>query len=108
MSFRRKTAISVLALVACGALAAPSAAMTKVELARAMSGKGLTNAQATKAIDAFIREVKKSLRTGEPVYLNSFGNFAVEHQTRAPNRTSPTPTSRKVPVFRPDKSFWSK
>lgn len=71
---------------------------------------GLTKADATRALDATLATIKKSLKKGDPVTLVGFGTFAV---TVRKARTGLNPRTKekisikkaKVPKFRPGKAL---
>ena len=53
--------------------------MTKNDLVKAIAAKAaLTNAQAAKALDAFIASVTDALKAGEKVSLVGFGTFELK------------------------------
>jgi DNA-binding protein HU-beta len=85
--------------------------MNKAELIdRVARETGLTKADALRAIDAFLHNVKHSLRKGEKVTLVGFGTFQT---TRRGARTGRNPqtgipikiAARRVPKFTPGKEL---
>jgi DNA-binding protein HU-beta len=87
--------------------------MNKAELiVRVARDAGLTKADATRAIDAFLDNVGKTLKRGEKVTIVGFGSFGVGRrrardgrnpQTGAPIRIA----ARRVPKFSPGKELRS-
>ena len=55
--------------------------MNKRDLIQSIAGDAnITQAQAAKALDAFVRRVRSSLVNGDRVTLVGFGTFAVSHR----------------------------
>lgn len=83
--------------------------MDKNELIKAVaSGSGITDEQATSALDVFMATVTDSLSKGNKVSIGDFGVFSVAvraartgHNPRT-NETIEIP-EKKVPKFRPGK-----
>jgi DNA-binding protein HU-beta len=85
--------------------------MNKAELiVRVARDAGLTKAAATRALDAFLENVGKTLKRGEKVTIVGFGSFAVgrrrardgrDPRTGAPIRIA----ARRVPKFTPGKEL---
>jgi DNA-binding protein HU-beta len=85
--------------------------MNKAELiVRVARDAGLTKAAATRALDAFLENVGKTLKRGEKVTIVGFGSFAVgrrrardgrDPRTGAPIRIA----ARRVPKFPPGKEL---
>jgi DNA-binding protein HU-beta len=85
--------------------------MNKAELiVRVARDAGLTKAAATRALDAFLENVGKTLKRGEKVTIVGFGSFAVgrrrardgrDPRTGAPIRSA----ARRVPKFTPGKEL---
>jgi DNA-binding protein HU-beta len=85
--------------------------MNKAELiVRVARDAGLTKAAATRALDAFLENVGKTLKRGEKVTIVGFGSFAVgrrrardgrDPRTGAPIRIA----ARRVPKFTPGKDL---
>lgn len=85
--------------------------MNKQELIAAIANKaGLTNADAARAINAFLDVVQDSLKKGDKVVLTGFGQF--EARVRAA-RTGINPATKeqikipacKVPAFKAGKAL---
>jgi len=80
--------------------------MNKKELVSAVAKEtGLTQAQAVKAVEAFINSVTGSLKSGEDVRLPGFGSFEVSHRAASkgvnPANGSPIDIpARNVPKFK--------
>jgi len=85
--------------------------MTKAELVEKIAKVAeISNAAAGKAINAFIDEIKKSLKKGNKVTLVGFGTFSVAKRKARKGRnprTGETITIKatKVPKFTSGKAF---
>ena len=85
--------------------------MNKKELSAAVADKcGMTNSQATDAIDATLDCIADAMKNGDEVRLLGFGNFVSSHrkartarnpQTGAPIEVAAT----NVPKFKPGKAL---
>lgn len=85
--------------------------MNKTELIGSVAeSAGLSRADATRAVEAFIDCVQQTLKKGDTVSLVGFGNFTVRKRAartgRNPrtNETIEIPASN-VPAFKPGKPF---
>lgn len=80
--------------------------MNKKELVSAVAKEtGLTNAQAVKAVEAFISSVTGTLKDGGDVRIPGFGSFEVSHRaaSKGVNPASGAPIdipARNVPKFK--------
>ena len=75
--------------------------MNKAELiARMAKDTGLTKADATKAVDALIDNVTKSLKKGEKVTLVGFGTFVAARRRPRAGRNPRTGAPIKIPARR--------
>ena len=80
--------------------------MTKAEFTKRVASRAdLTNAEAARAVQAFIEEVESSLKSGEDVQFAGFGKFSVSQRAartgvnpRNPGTRIEIP-ARKVPKF---------
>jgi DNA-binding protein HU-beta len=80
--------------------------MTKAEFTKRIASRAdLTNAEAARAVQAFIQEVGDSLKAGEQVQFAGFGKFSVSQRAartgvnpRSPGSRIEIP-ARKVPKF---------
>lgn len=74
---------------------------------------GLTKAKASEVLDVFENTVIKALSSGEQIQLTNFGTFFVKNKAPTLGRNPrtgeeyPIP-ARKVPSFKPGKSFRDK
>lgn len=65
--------------------------MTKQELVELMAAKsGLTKADSTRALDAFMSAVVEALQKGEKVTLTGFGTFSVSKRAARDGRNPRT------------------
>ena len=73
--------------------------MKKVELVEAVAEKaGLTKADATRAVDAFVETVKEALVKGDKVPLVGFGTFATSKRDARNGRNPQTGETVKIPA----------
>ena len=85
--------------------------MNKNELISSISNTaGLTKTDSAKALDAFIYNVTKSLKSGKEVRLIGFGTFGISKRAATMARNPRTGASIKVPArkvakFKPGKSL---
>ena len=85
--------------------------MNKKELAAAVAGKcGMTNAQASDAIDATLDCIAGAMKDGDEVRLLGFGNFVSVHRKARTARNPQTGDSIEVsasniPKFKPGKAL---
>lgn len=85
--------------------------MNKNELIAAVAEQaGLSKTDGTKAVDAFVDVITKSLKKGDEIRLVGFGTFAVTQRKATEGRNPRTgekiniPAS-KVPKFKPGKAL---
>lgn len=85
--------------------------MNKKELAAAVAEKsGLTNAQATDALEATLDCIASTMKNGEEVRLLGFGNFVSAHRKARTARNPQTGAeiqvaAANVPKFKPGKAL---
>ncbi len=85
--------------------------MNKTQLIEAIAkDTGLSKKAAEAALNAFIANVQKSLKKGEPVQLIGFGTFTVVKRGRRKGRNPKTGEpmvipARKVPKFNPGQTL---
>lgn len=73
--------------------------MTKVELVEAIASKsGLTKADATRALDAFIAGVTGALKKGSKVTLVGFGTFEAKKRAARVGRNPLTGAAVNIPA----------
>lgn len=71
--------------------------MTKAELVELMAKEaGLTKADATRALDAFVGSVTKSLKGGKKVTLVGFGTFESRRRSARTGRNPQTGETVKI------------
>jgi DNA-binding protein HU-beta len=75
--------------------------MRKVEIiTRIADETGLTKAQAEKAVNAILEEIKDGLQRGEPVILRRFGSFQVRDKRARTGRNPKTGEEAGIPARR--------
>lgn len=85
--------------------------MTKADIVADIAEEtGLERVEALKAVEAFMTSVKKSLASGDNVYLRGFGSFIVKERAEKTGRNISKNTSiiipaHNVPAFKPAKTF---
>ncbi len=85
--------------------------MTKADIVSTISNKlGLERNETQKVVESFMEEVKKSMISGENVYLRGFGSFIIKTRAAKTGRnisknTSVTIPAHNVPAFKPAKEF---
>jgi len=73
--------------------------MSKQALVEFMASEaGLTKADATRALDAFVAGVTKSLKKGEKVTLVGFGTFDAKKRAAREGRNPQTGATVKIPA----------
>lgn len=73
--------------------------MTKVELVEGIASKaGLTKADATRALDAFIEVVTGSLKKGDKVTLVGFGTYEAKKRAARTGRNPLNGATVKIPA----------
>lgn len=85
--------------------------MTKAEIIRNIAtSTGTERVVVANVIEAFMENVKKSIASGENVYLRGFGTFQVKHRADKMARNISKNTTivipaHSVPAFKPAKEF---
>jgi len=85
--------------------------MTKTDLIKKMAKNlEMTKAQAGRAVDAILNEMKDSLAKGEDVQLTGFGSFTTAQRAERTGRNPQTGQPIKIPAktvpkFRPGKGL---
>ena len=75
--------------------------MRKVEIINRIADEtGLTKAQAEKAVNAILEEIKDGLQRGEPVILRRFGSFQVREKRARMGRNPKTGEEAEIPARR--------
>lgn len=75
--------------------------MRKVEIINRIADEtGLTKAQAEKAVNAILEEIKDGLQRGEPVILRRFGSFQVREKRARTGRNPNTGEEAGIPARR--------
>ena len=88
--------------------------MTKAEIVSEVSEKtGVEKVAVQVTVEAFMSTVKKSLETGENVYLRGFGSFVIKTRAAKTGRNISKNTTinipaHNIPYFKPAKSFADK
>ncbi len=87
--------------------------MTKADIVNEISkNTGIEKTQVQKTVEAFMEEVKNSLKAGDNVYLRGFGSFIVKKRAEktarniSKNETIIIP-AHYIPAFKPAKTFVS-
>ncbi len=85
--------------------------MTKAEIvARIADKSGMEKADVQATVEAFMKEVKHSLESGDNVYLRGFGSFIVKRRAEKTGRNISKNTTiiipeHFIPAFKPAKVF---
>ncbi len=85
--------------------------MTKADIVSTISTKlGLERNETQKVVESFMEEVKKSMISGDNVYLRGFGSFVIKTRAAKTGRnisknTSVNIPAHNVPSFKPAKEF---
>ena len=85
--------------------------MTKAEIVQKIAEKsGMEKADVQATVESFMKEVKTSLETGEPVYLRGFGSFIIKRRAEKTGRNISKNTTiiipeHFIPAFKPAKVF---
>ena len=85
--------------------------MTKADIVANISEDlGLEKNEVQGTVEAFMKEVKKSLESGENVYLRGFGSFIIKKRAEKTGRNISKNTTIKIPAhnipaFKPSKVF---
>ena len=85
--------------------------MTKADIVAEIAEKtGLEKVDVLTTVEAFMKEVKESLETGENVYLRGFGSFIIKERAKKTGRNISKNTTiiipaHNIPSFKPAKVF---
>lgn len=85
--------------------------MTKAELVSVISHKlGVEKNETQQIVEAFMQEVKASMKNGNNVYLRGFGSFIIKTRAAKTGRNISKNTSieipaHNIPAFKPSKTF---
>jgi len=85
--------------------------MTKADIVAEIAEKtGLEKVDVQTIVEAFMKEVKKSLEGGENVYLRGFGSFIIKERAKKTGRNISKNTTiiipaHNIPSFKPAKVF---
>jgi DNA-binding protein HU-beta len=85
--------------------------MTKADIVNDISEKtGIEKIDVQMTVEAFMSAIKKSLESGENVYLRGFGSFVVKKRAKKTGRnilknTTIEIPAHSIPAFKPAKSF---
>ena len=88
--------------------------MTKADIvANIAEETGLERAEALRAVEAFMNNIKASMADGKNVYLRGFGSFVVKERAQKTGRNISKNTTiiipaHNIPSFKPSKSFVDK
>ncbi len=85
--------------------------MTKADIVTKISDKtGMERADVQATVEAFMKEVRSSLETGDNVYLRGFGSFIIKKRAEKTGRNISKNTTiiipaHNIPSFKPAKTF---
>ena len=85
--------------------------MTKKELIDSVASQtGMGTIETAKTVETFIDTIKKNVMAGKPIFIRSFGSFALKTKAARKARNLRTNEEivipeRKVPVFKISKNF---
>ena len=85
--------------------------MTKADIvANIAEETGLERAEALRAVEAFMNNIKASMTDGKNVYLRGFGSFVVKERAQKTGRNISKNTTiiipaHNIPSFKPSKTF---
>ncbi|MAZ30759.1 MAG: integration host factor subunit beta [Flavobacteriales bacterium] len=85
--------------------------MTKADIVAEIADKsGIEKIDVQTTVEAFMREVKSALESGENVYLRGFGSFVVKERAEKTGRNISKNTTiiipaHNIPSFKPAKVF---
>ena len=85
--------------------------MTKADIvANIAEETGLERAEALRAVEAFMTNIKASMVDGKNVYLRGFGSFVVKERAQKTGRNISKNTTiiipaHNIPSFKPSKTF---
>lgn len=85
--------------------------MTKAEIVAEIANKtGIEKVAVQATVEAFMESIKKSLSSGENVYLRGFGSFIIKKRAEKTGRNISRNTTiiipaHNIPSFKPAKTF---
>lgn len=85
--------------------------MTKADIVTRISDKtGMERADVQATVEAFMKEVRNSLESGDNVYLRGFGSFIIKERAEKTGRNISKNTTiiipaHNIPSFKPAKTF---
>lgn len=85
--------------------------MTKADIVASIAEEtGLERAEALRAVEAFMNNIKTSMSNGKNVYLRGFGSFVVKERAQKTGRNISKNTTiiipaHNIPSFKPSKTF---
>ncbi len=85
--------------------------MTKADIVTRISDKtGMERADVQATVEAFMKEVRSSLESGDNVYLRGFGSFIIKERAEKTGRNISKNTTiiipaHNIPSFKPAKTF---
>ena len=85
--------------------------MTKADIVTRITEKtGMEKADVQATVEAFMKEVRNSLESGENVYLRGFGSFIIKKRAEKTGRNISKNTTiiipaHNIPAFKPAKTF---
>ena len=85
--------------------------MTKADIVNKISGKtGIEKLAVQTTVEEFMKTVRKSLESGQNVYLRGFGSFIIKTRAEKTGRNISKNTtikipSHNIPAFKPAKTF---
>lgn len=85
--------------------------MTKADIVAEISDKtGIEKVAVQATVEEFMKSVRTSLESGEPVYLRGFGSFITKKRAKKTGRNISKNTAiiipeHFIPAFKPSKSF---
>ena len=85
--------------------------MTKAEIVTEISNKtGIEKVTVQHTVEAFMEALKKSMISGENVYLRGFGSFVIKERAEKTGRNISKNTTiiipaHNIPAFKPAKTF---
>ena len=88
--------------------------MTKADIVNEIALKtGIEKIVVQSTVEAFMNEIKKSMQSGDNVYLRGFGSFVVKKRAEKTGRNISQNTTlvipaHNIPSFKPAKSFVEK
>lgn len=77
--------------------------MNKNDLVNAVTGAGLSKADAAKAVDAVLEAVTSALSSGDDVRLVGFGTFSVSERKASEGRNPRTGETIQIPASKQPK-----